>query len=48
MKLLEKTGYLSKVQADSILKDCEELIKILVSILKTSKEKNSKFYILNS
>ena len=41
IKLLEKTNYLSKVQADSIFKDCEELIKILVSILKTTKERNS-------
>ena len=40
IKLLEKTDYLSKVQADSILKDCEELTKILVSIIKTTK-KNS-------
>ena len=37
IKLSEKTDYLSKVQADSILKDCEELIKILVSIIKTAK-----------
>ena len=41
LKLLEKTDYLSKVQADSILKDCEELIKILVSIIKTTKKNNS-------
>lgn len=37
LKLLEKTNYLSQVQAASILKDCEELIKILVSIIKTTK-----------
>ena len=41
LKLLEKTDYLSKFQAESILKDCEELIKILVSIIKTTKQKNS-------
>ena len=41
IKLLEKTDYLSKVQAAGILKDCEELIKILLSILKTTKGKNS-------
>lgn len=41
IKLLEKTDYLSKAQAGSILKDCEELIKILVSILKTTKQNNS-------
>ncbi len=40
IKLLEKTDYLSKVQAAGILKDCEELIKILLSILKTTKGKN--------
>lgn len=40
LKLLEKTDYLSKVQADSILKDCTELLKILVSIIKTTKEKS--------
>ena len=39
--LLEKTDYLSKVQADSIFKDCESLIKILVSIIKTTKQNNS-------
>ena len=40
IKLLEKTDYLSKVQANSILKDCERLIKILVSIIKTTKANN--------
>ena len=38
LKLLEKTGYLSKIQADSVLKDCTELSKILASIIKTTKE----------
>ena len=41
IELLEKTDYLSKVQADSILKDCGEIIKILVSIIKTTKDHNS-------
>ncbi|MBQ7629886.1 MAG: four helix bundle protein [Selenomonadaceae bacterium] len=41
IKLLEKTDYLSKIQADSIGQDCQELIKILVSIIKTTKQNNS-------
>ena len=40
LKLLARTDYLTRQQADSILKDCVELIKILVSIIKTTK-KNS-------
>ncbi|MBR4642079.1 MAG: four helix bundle protein [Selenomonadaceae bacterium] len=41
IELLEKTKYLTEKQSDSILSDCNELIKILSSITKTLKEKNS-------
>ena len=37
LELLERTGYLTGGQAASILADCVELIKILVSITKTVK-----------
>ena len=38
IELLEKTEYLPTNIAESLLKDCQELIKMLTSIVKTSKE----------
>ena len=38
IKLLQATEYLDEKLAKSLLIDCEELIKILTSILKTIKE----------
>ena len=40
LELLEKTEYITKAQAESMLNDCVEIIKILISITKTIK-KNS-------
>lgn len=40
LELLNETDYLTKAQYESIYADCEELIKILVSIIKAAK-KNS-------
>ncbi len=37
LELLYRTGYLAKIEYDSILADATELIKILISIIKTSK-----------
>ena len=37
LELLEETDYLTKAQAESILSDCVELIKILMAITKTVK-----------
>ena len=37
LELLEKTEYITKAQAKSMLDDCVELIKILVAITKTVK-----------
>ena len=37
LELLEKTEYITKAQAESILSDCVELIKILIAITKTVK-----------
>ena len=37
LRLLSSTGYLNEKQSNSILNDCTELEKILVSIIKTSK-----------
>ena len=37
LELLNKTGYLSDVEYDSINDDCNELIKLLTSIAKTSR-----------
>ncbi len=41
LELLADTNYISKTQADSILTDCVELIKILISITKTSRDGKS-------
>jgi four helix bundle protein len=44
IELLEKTDYLSANETNSILKDVTELLKLLTSIIKTTKEniKNEK------
>ena len=42
LELLNKTGYLSDVEYNSINDDCKELIKLLTSIAKTSRENNTK------
>lgn len=34
IEVLEETGYLSKTQSESMLKDCRELLKLLQSITK--------------
>lgn len=39
VRLFKATEYLKEKEADSLLKDCTELEKILVSILKTTKQK---------
>ena len=39
LELLHETGYLSKEQYTSMEADCRELVRILTSIVKTSKEK---------
>ncbi len=41
LELLHESEYISKKQFDSIYSDCEEIIKILVSITKTQKNNNS-------
>lgn len=41
LRLLKATEYLTEKQFESIYVDGEELIKILTSILKTSKEKRT-------
>lgn len=38
LRLLYETGYLTKAQFLSIISDCDELEKMLVSIVKTTKE----------
>jgi len=40
IELLKETNYLTKKEADSILKDLVELIKLLVTLIKTTKEKS--------
>ena len=42
IELLEKTQYLTKEETKSILDDCGELIKILLSITKTIKDNQSQ------
>ncbi len=38
LRLLKDTVYLGEVESESIIKDCEEIQHILISIIKTSKE----------
>ena len=40
LELLQQTDYLTKTQAESMLNDCVELIRILVAITKTAGNKN--------
>ncbi len=42
IRLLRDSDYLSLKEADSILSDCEELLKLITSILLTSKKKLQK------
>ena len=42
LMLLKDSRYLSEKEFDSIHKDCDELIRLLVSIVKTTKEKLKK------
>lgn len=37
LRLMAETDILEKAEADSLLTDCEELIRIIVAILKSSK-----------
>jgi four helix bundle protein len=39
LKLLHETNYLSDKQFNTLLEDCEELLKILYTIINTSKNK---------
>lgn len=38
LELLRETGYITELQFDSIITDCCELIKILTSIIKSSRK----------
>ncbi|MGP8214491.1 MAG: four helix bundle protein [Bacteroidia bacterium] len=40
LRLLKDTGYLSENESKSILEDCDELLKIIGSIIKTLKQKS--------
>jgi len=37
LRVLHDTGYLNEVQFESIMRDCDELERLLVSIVKTTK-----------
>ena len=37
LMLLKDTGYIQQSEFDSIIKDCEEVLKLLVSIVKSTK-----------
>ena len=39
LELMNKTGYLSNGEYESIEKDCQEMLKILTGIVKSTKEK---------
>ena len=38
LEILHETGYLTKAEFDSMYEDCAEIIRILMSIVKSSKE----------
>ena len=42
IELLKKTDYLTKKEANSLLSDLTEIIRLLVSIIKSTKENNAK------
>jgi four helix bundle protein len=42
LELLNQSGYLESKLFDSLYKDCKELLKLLTSIIKTSKQNNEK------
>lgn len=42
LELLEETDYIAREHAEGILSDCVELIKLLTSIIKTTKENADK------
>ena len=42
IELLKETDYLSDKEADNLIKDLVEVIKLLVSIIKSTKENNAK------
>ena len=38
LRLLRDTDYISEKQAESLLSDCEEIIKIITAIIRSTKE----------
>jgi four helix bundle protein len=42
IELLRDTEYITKSQAESMLHDCQELIKLLMSIIKTAQGSNTQ------
>ena len=40
LELLHETGYLSDCEYQSVQNDCEEVVKLLTSIIKSSREKS--------
>ncbi len=40
LELLKETGYITEEQYDSMSQDCEEILKLLTSIIKTTKKNN--------
>ena len=43
LNLLQETGYISEKEFDSMMDDCNELIAMLISSIKTSKKRNNKW-----
>ena len=40
LELLKETGYITEEQFESLNEDCEEILKLLASIIKTTKKNN--------
>jgi four helix bundle protein len=41
LDLLKETSILSQTEYDSIIKDCKDILRLLISIVKTTKQVNS-------
>jgi four helix bundle protein len=42
LELLYQSNYLEQKLFDSLHRDCKELLKLLISVIKTSKQNNGK------
>ena len=48
LRLLRDTDYIDSSQASSLLHDCEEILRIITAIIRSSKGQGCQFLIINS